>query len=284
MLNNRKTLVTRTKSHEIDETHVSFLKSPSKLNDLNKNRSNDLPLINRRSSLTSSFRNNSFSMPKYSQSSFRRYTLPCPPSKNSMQFLMPRKSSFRRKSMEMKRENSTEIIEQRRKSACLQAQKDAKLTSSFTKTAQCAMLKTYEDQMFNQLQSLCPHKYLPRIPTPYFNSRTIKENGNLSNDSDFSSSSSMSSFASEFSLKEYPNAELNTKEHQIDKQIGSAMKILDFLSEFRTQLNQENQQNVDLGVHFTNSYKSSSDKLNKIVEKYERWHRRWLKMLDNNYF
>ena len=60
------------------------------------------------------------------------------------------------------------------------ASRDLKFSNILSDDGQCAILKTYEDEMYKQIKSRLPKKSIPRISTPIFNMKLNKKQQNRS--------------------------------------------------------------------------------------------------------
>ena len=92
--------------------------------------------------------------------------------------------------------------------------------SLLSATGQCAMLKTYEDEMYRQLKSRFPNKTLCRVGTSKFNSiiNSHRQNNNVKSE-------------------EEKSVEILSRQLKINEHITEAMDILDELSPLSCQKN-----------------------------------------------
>jgi hypothetical protein len=134
--------------------------------------------------------------------------------------------------------------------ACLE---EVKFGSSLSKDGQCAMLKTYEDELCKRLKEHFPREYLPRIKTAMFKLNTKHYYND--NSSQERSSSPTSSICTLSDMSE------QKRRLKVSKQIRSAMEIID-----------------DLGK-LTNDNDGT-----EVIIKYEKWYNQWSKMFNNNKF
>jgi hypothetical protein len=127
-----------------------------------------------------------------------------------------------------------------------------KLGSILSATGQCAMLKTYEDEMYKQLKTRFPNKTLCRVGTSKFNSiiNSHRQNNNAKNE-------------------EEKSVELSARQLKINEHITEAMDILDELSPLNCQKNRY-EEYIDM----------SSKSENETVSRYEKWQIKWANMLN----
>ena len=196
--------------------------------------------------------------------------------------------------------------------------KDISFTSSLSKIGQCAMIKSYEDELYSKLKSKFPQKDLPRVSTPTFNFQTSskKSVGNISTPSLWSIPS-CSSFTSSLSVKtedtaQTPciniNAPENTelRKHRVSKQILEAKEILDDIKKIKKEnFDEEYEDEIETISDLPSSIKYSIDKRNsyididsinlhklrlennqgeQTIQKYQNWQKNWSRMLHELYF
>ena len=160
--------------------------------------------------------------------------------------------------------------------------KNSKFSSSLSKTGQCAILKTYEDEIYSQLKMRNPRRNLPRVSTAEFNSKSkSKCSKDLSELGSSSPTLLLTCVDSCCDVADENFTETNvTFEEMIEKQIDKAKKILDDIA----RVNKTEQSERDAGQNFFLSENGSnsfwSDRLGSVVRDYEEWHRKWSRMLN----
>lgn len=124
-----------------------------------------------------------------------------------------------------------------------------KLGSLLSTTGQCAMLKTYEDEMFKQLKRRFPNKILCRVGTSKYNSIINNQSRNVN-------------------TYDENSVELLARQLKITEHITEAMEILD-------ELSYSNQKVRNEGV---NEIHSKGE--NETITRYEKWQLKWANMLN----
>ena len=194
---------------------------------------------------------------------------------------------------------------------------ELKFTTSLSKIGQCAMLKSYEDELYMKLKLKFPKQHLPRVNTPTFNLQSSATRTNdISTTPSLCSLPSYSSFASTNSTitrKTYQSIsswDLNAPENeqirkfQVSRQIEEAMEILDDINKIKSDgkesKNQIKEDEVDILSNASNDYRYDSDRRDsfididsidlhkygsndaeKAIKKYEKWQHNWSRMLND---
>jgi hypothetical protein len=197
--------------------------------------------------------------------------------------------------------------------------KDISFTASLSKIGQCAMIKSYEDELYSKLKSKYPQKDLPRVNTPTFNFQTSsrKSVDSMSTPSLWSMPS-YSSFTSSLTAKtdgtiQTPYLNINAPEnaelrkHRVSRQILEAKKILDEIKNIKKENYDpmDNDCETETISDLPSSNKYSLDKRNSYIDidsiglhkmrlennpgtlaikRYQNWQKNWSRMLNELYF
>lgn len=173
------------------------------------------------------------------------------------------------------------------------ANNNLKFGSILSTTGQCALLKAYEDELYNQIRNKYPKTPIPRISTCIFNSRVNHENkqklldsstlisldtyssnsliadSNVMTTHDMTDKSTISVGLFSSSKNNLTNPVDDLNKLRINKQIDDAMQILDEIG--KEKLFTKPKFNAEL---------EENSKMKDIVRKYERWQKRWSRMFD----
>jgi hypothetical protein len=191
----------------------------------------------------------------------------------------------------------------------------SRFSCGLSKIGQCAMLKTYEDELYSKMKMKFPKNHFPRVQTPLFNT-----NADLKPDKQLSSSSlsrslsctSLTSIADDSNpatQRKTTTSESswdttgsgldsdNSKKYQISKQIEDAMEILDDLVKIKSGARNDTIEINDLVFDFqkrndqdgknrpteSNTCDPTSIEetlmIDNTIKKYERWHFNWTRIL-----
>jgi hypothetical protein len=177
------------------------------------------------------------------------------------------------------------------------APKSFNLSCSLSKTGLCAIMKTYEDEMYKQLKIRNPRQNLPRITTAAFNASSRAQKVANSHSDPNECKSSRSSLASNESNEDEERADAERLlkeavplESLVNRQVEKAMKILNELGECKyyhhhnahnyEDLNRNSLNVCDDNTSNETSFAVPDDEFNTIAKKYESWHLKWSRMLD----
>lgn len=233
--------VTRRKSFFFDDINENLLQTPIQRQESNARKSTHFPSISshRQSQVTA----NSI------QAYLNRLRKSRSQSINTLNLNRTRKATINRLSKFKLNEDSDDDDDDA-SAGCVE---DMKFGSSLSKDGQCALLKTYEDELFKRLKEHFPREYLPRIKTAMFKQNKKDYFNDDSSLDRISSPASSMCTSSEMSEQK--------RRIKISKQIRSAMEIIDDLSKL------------------TNDNDGT-----EIIIKYEKWYNQWSKMFNNKFF
>jgi hypothetical protein len=251
--------------------------------------------------------NNNLANPRLSICCSRRYSWANPSKSNSLAFNKKKKDSIQSTDCKIKtaksdlQEAEAEFVS--KISVLKNVDKNLKLGSVLSSEGQCAILKAYEDELYNQIKSRYKSKYnIARISTPeYYTSN--RRNGSFSyfsNSSPSSSSlsssstsswSSLSSLSSPSSSRNLSNSEWNIlsskpsiqQKHQIQtQQSTSSSNLLTKDERFQLKINKQIERAMSiLDVLASNRKDLYTEQL--IIKSYEQWHSKWNKLFKKNF-
>ena len=203
-------------------------------------------------------RRHSFAMPSASKStsSYRRsIALPPPPGRlGKMSRIDERASAVAaaaRKLHDSQQQAFPKIAVMRRAST------ELKLGSVLSPAGQCAVIKFYEDELYNRLRCRCAaDRSLPRMSTAVYNAKlTADENNNSNNRRRLVNDSVVG------------NDEATSLQYEISEQLERAMQMLDTLS--------------DGSLGGGGGSERSVDEIARLIDEYEEWQLNWTRLLDS---
>ena len=178
-----------------------------------------------------------------------------------------------------------------------------RFSCGLSKIGQCAMIKSYEDEIYNKLKMKFPKTYFPRVRTPLFNLNTNPQA--CSSSLSYTASNTLLSLSpSCTSINSFQDCKSNTplvvspwdilkheneniSKYSITKQIEDAMEILDDLSKIKPETIEESVQPITVKLvkmgrcpsFIDNNAATNSLIMDNTFKKYEIWHFNWTKML-----
>jgi hypothetical protein len=200
----------------------------------------------------------------------------------------PKSSPIIRRSRSSKNESFTESFQN-------EDYETGRFSCGLSKIGQCAMLKTYEDELYSKMKMKFPKNHFPRVETPLFNTNVDLKQVKKPSRSSLSSSVSCTSLTSltddntlrktNTSISSWDTFENeHSKKYQVSKQIEDAMEILDDLVKIKS-LNQIEPFRMDdlvFNLQVKDQDKASVENslmIDNTIKKYERWHFNWSRML-----
>ena len=203
-------------------------------------------------------RRHSFAMPSASKStsSYRRsIALPPPPGRlGKMSRIDERASAVAaaaRKLHDSQQQAFPKIAVMRRAST------ELKLGSVLSPAGQCAVIKFYEDELYNRLRCRCAaDRSLPRMSTAVYNAKLTTEENNNSNNRRRLVNDSVGG-----------NDEATSLQYEISEQLERAMQMLDTLS--------------DGSLGGGGGSERSVDEIARLIDEYEEWQLNWTRLLDS---
>jgi hypothetical protein len=279
----------RTKSRN-NSTDLLQMSNYSISNRSPKNKFDNRPIISKTPTFA---RRHSLSLPP-------RYSLPSIHAVNNRKRLNADIIENQKRCSDASEDQYEEMVELKK------LQNNLKFTTSLSPCGQCAMLKSYEDEIYKQIKITYPKKIVPRVCTPIYNLK-LQMNTNIKkgiNSNEFiresSSNSSLlsthSSYSEDNQLRNVNGSESShledenfekIKKYEINKQIQVAMEILDELSKQRKLMStsgliaasglRDKPLSLNPNLFYMNVI--DSEKMNEIIKKYESWHAKWSQML-----
>lgn len=166
-----------------------------------------------------------------------------------------------------------------------------KFGTTLSASAQCALLKTYEDELYNRMKAYLPNKKLSRVTTAKFQSNVNHRRRGVS------FALSRLSRTSLDSLPEHEHEHESDHEHESEKVDENAADNeleskpndkkpnIKTLKDFRSI--EDFNKRVEIANHLEKAMnlvgmleQSDAMSINRVARKYERWQLKWQKILD----